>query len=347
MPLKRFQKISRISIEDVQRIVESREHVLISYNVGIHDSNIIPKTSRVRLSCKKCGHEWETRLGVYLNRNAPSGGCRGCYNINVLNPTIYPSSPCIPKPTVENRPKRREGIEKLRESHRNGPFGFIQNREQLVQYLKENPNVHNDFALELLQRDSLLKTGEVVLLPPFSRHHVIPIFAQGSPDGWNIVRITKEEHKQVHELRSVVYGQEGDRKAIYATTSDYIRYSSDSESEISLQKEKKQVNWGVVRRPPEVTFALENGMLWVHKDGYTCRILPNTLETVKEVLQELIGCLPDGHPDKLRLETSSSVENYIRAHICTIFPVEGVPSPGWPQKPKTTAYNFTVHPLAQ
>jgi hypothetical protein len=36
----------------------------------------------------------------------------------------------------------------------------------------------------------------------------------------------------------------------------------------------------VVRRTPEVSLAIETGMIWTHKDGFVCTIEPNSIETV-------------------------------------------------------------------
>ncbi len=343
MPAKRFQKISRISVEKVLQEVSSRNHSLIEYTVGKKDNLIIPKSSNVVLFCNNCGYEWETRLGVYLKCGTNlSGGCRGCYNKNVVNPEIYPNSPCIPNETIENRPKRREGIEKLRDAHRKGQYGFIQNKEDLIQYLEQNPNAHNTFVLELIQRESNMVREKQVLSEPTSKHHILPIFDQGSPDSWNILEVTRKEHMQIHMLRYEVYKKEGDKKAIYGTTSDFQRSSSDSFDE-SSQSERVSVNWGVVRRTPEVSFAIKTGMIWKHKDGFVCKLKPNSVETVKEIIEKLIDCLPKDHPDRFRLQAHSSVANYIRQHIATIFPV-----PGIAQHPKLRkgAYNFVVAPYS-
>jgi hypothetical protein len=147
---------------------------------------------------------------------------------------------------------------------------------------------------------------------------------------------------QIHMLRYEVYKKEGDKKAIYGTTSDFQRSSSDSFDE-SSQSEKVSVNWGVVRRTPEVSFAIKTGMIWKHKDGFVCKLKPNSVETVKEIIEKLIDCLPKDHPDRLRLQAHSSVANYIRQHIATIFPV-----PGIAQHPKLRkgAYNFVVAPYS-
>lgn len=246
-----------------------------------------------------------------------------------MNPTIYPQSPCIQKPIVQDRPKRREVLKQLREAHLKGQFGFIQNRKQLVQYLKENPNRHNIYVLDLLQRDLQIVDEKPVQERQTVNHHVLPIFDQGSPDSWNIIQVTPQEHMQIHTLRFEVYGKEGDKKAIYATTSDFYRSTMDSENENNerpLKKEKNVVNWGVVRRTPEVTLALETGMVWTHKDGFSWKIEPESIETVKEIINRLIETLPESHPDRVRLQESASAGNYIRLHIETVFPVPGTVS---------------------
>lgn len=344
---KRGQKISRgISIDEVKREVASRNHTLIQYTVGKTNAEIIPKSSAISLKCNKCGYEWTTSAGGYFyKRKAPSGGCRGCYNKNVINPEIYPNSPCLPAPAVPNRPKRREGRQRLHEAHLAGQYGFIQNREQLVQYFEKNPNSHNSYVLELVQRDARAAKESGILTGLTVKHHVLPLFDQGSPNSWNLVEVSTEEHMKIHTLRYEVYGKDGDRKAIYGTTSDFIRSSSDSDDENSnspIPNQRVKVNWGVLRRIPEVTLAIETGMVWTHRDGFSCTILPNSVYTVKEIIAQLINALPEDHPDSVRLQTSPSVANYIRHHIETVFPV---PREDSRAKGKKSAYNFTVAPL--
>jgi hypothetical protein len=336
------------TIDSVKSVCKSRGHELIQFERGKVDINPIPQQSRIVVKCTKCNTVWDTKLQTYTTRIGPSMGCRKCYNKNVTDPKIYPNSPCIQKPHVKGRPKRREGIEALREAHSQGQFGHIQNRADLKKMLKENPNKNNDYALKLVEAyekreaDGIVTKGDV-----YSKHHVLPLHAQGSPDSWNIISLTKEEHDKVHQYCYEIYQELGDLKATYATASDLARSLSLQTSEQSLEakeskaKEKcKKAN--LEKRTAETIAAIEKGMIWKHADGTTVKIVLNSVETIEEIKQKLIESLPKNHCDRCRMESASSANNYIRNHITTFFK-NGTSHPIL--KPQNSVYGFNVQPL--
>lgn len=211
---KRGQIQKKTTIQEIENLVQSRNHQLLQYQSSQIDPNTVPQQSRISLRCLTCGYEWSTKLQVYLSRISKNKGCRKCFEKNIQNPEIYPNTPFIQKPDVIGRPKRREGKEKQRQAHLNGGFGFIRNRNDLIQYLKEQPNKHNNYALELVLRDDERKRNKVTLSKgESSRHHVLPLHAQGSPDNWNIISVTKKEHDKLHRLRYEIYQEEADLKS--------------------------------------------------------------------------------------------------------------------------------------
>lgn len=125
----------KTTIQEVQVVIRSRNHQLLDYELGRVDPNTIPQQSYLCLRCLTCNNEWKTKLQVYLSRTSPHGGCRQCYNNNVQNKELYPNSPCLLKPDIEGRPKRRAGREVQRQAHLNGQYGLIQNRQHLIDYL--------------------------------------------------------------------------------------------------------------------------------------------------------------------------------------------------------------------
>ena len=217
---------NKTKIEDVQALAYERNHELLYYERGRVDPNTSPQHSYLHLLCLTCKNEWKTRLQVYRSRTSVHGGCRQCYTQNLQNAKLYPNSPCLPKVDVEGRPriKRRAGKEVQRQVHLNGPFGFIRNRTDLIDYFKENPNEHNDFALKLLEQDEARKQNNTLATRidrrEFSKHHLIPFHAQGSPDPWNMVTVRKAENHEIHRLRYKVYKELGDLKATFGTASD-------------------------------------------------------------------------------------------------------------------------------
>lgn len=215
----------------------------------------------------------------------------------------------------------------------------------MIQYLTENTNEYNNFVLSLVKRDDKISNKEIFLPGPISKHHVLPIHAQGSPEKWNIIQVTKKEHMVLHKLRFQVYKEEGDKKAIFGTTSDFVRYDSSSfQNQINEEiKEKKRniPNWGVLRRTPEVSLAIQKGMVWVHNDGYEIIIFPNSVETVRQIVDKLIESLPEEHVDRIRMSSNENSANFIRNHIHTVFHIETTLL----NKRQFSAYGFEVQPL--
>lgn len=339
----RGRSIKKTTIQEVQVIVQKRNHQLLFFERGRVNSNTIPQQSYIHVRCLICNHEWKTRLQVYLERTSIHGGCRQCYNNNVQNAELYPNSPCIPRPDILGRPKRRAGKEVLRQAHLNGQFGFIRNRQYLIDFFRKNPNEHNDFALEVIQRDEERKQNKTSIdKRQFSSHHLIPLHAQGSPESWNIILLTKAENDKIHRLRYKLYQEAGDLKATFATASD-LASATTSSMESSVDYSTKESNIAnLQRRTPETLRAIEKGMVWTHTDGYEEVILPNDVKTVEEIFLRLINALPVGHVDRSRMEQSSSSKTYIRGHITTVFSDSNSPPLS---KPRYSAYGFVVRSL--
>lgn len=351
----RGQTQKKTSIVEVQNIVKTRNHQLLHYEQGRQDPNTIPQNSKIQVRCLFCRHEWRPRLQIYLNRTSLSLGCRKCFEKNIQNPKIFPETPFTQKPNIKNRPKRRAGINNLRRAHAMGQFRLICSREDLIQYLKNEPNKHNDYALELvLIQDQREPKKMTFLKGQFSKHHVLPLHAQGSPDSWNIIYVTKEEHDNLHRLRYQIYQEKGDLKAIFGTSSDLARFQeSKARSSQEFGTEELQIgdsatlsNRGkanLEKRNIETLEAIKVGMIWEHRDGYKVEILPNSSLnlTILQIKELLIEALPKNHPDRQRLISNPTSQNFIRAHISTVFAFENSTPL---QKSRNSAYGFVVRP---
>lgn len=335
---KRGQKQFKTTVEEALNVALSRNHELTSYTTG-RNLDIIPKSFYCVFKCNKCGNIWRTKLGVYLKRTGPAKGCRKCFDQLIPNKEIYANSPCAKKNPSSNQPFRRQSKEILRQNHLNGPHGFIQNFKDLIQFLKTNPNVHNNYVvvlIELGERSFEKKKS--------SKHHIIPLHDGGSPDKWNILRVSKEEHDQIHRLRYEVYQQDGDKRAIRATSNDVkmissvqhdsTSLSSFSEYEKEIHNESKKSKY-FYRRTPETLKAIEKGMVWKHKDGFEIIIKPNSVETVEQIKELLIDSLPENHISRQKIVKNKTSVNYIREVINNVFGEQ-------PDSKKSSVYGFSL-----
>nr|QIA47038.1 putative HNH homing endonuclease [Colemanosphaera charkowiensis]QIA47075.1 putative HNH nucleases [Colemanosphaera charkowiensis] len=344
MPISRGQKLTKISVSELNNIVQERNHVLLQVITSKRNPDYVPKQSKIHLRCLKCNYEWETKVYVYLERLGPSLGCRQCYKNMIQDPSIYPNSPCRKNQINKNKSGRRVGREVLRVACKNGQFGHIQNVKQLMDYLKNNPNAYNTKVLSLIIRNEGLKKHKIKLKDLYpgeiSMHHVIPLHANGSPDLWNIIPVTKEEHHELHQLRYAVYGEKADLQATFATQSDIIKARTGCSQKI--KQIPKQNTSGIRNIPLEVANALKQGMICIHKDGYAITIQPNTLQTTQDVKNTLVNLLPEDHKDRQRILQNKTSVNYIRSLIITTFPL---PTTGTLKKQVQSAYGFTLQPL--
>jgi hypothetical protein len=348
MSITRGQKTTKLTLGELEKTVQERNHTLLSVTSKpkkgeARELSHVPKQGRVFLRCNKCQHEWDTKVYVYLERRSFSLGCRKCFETNLKDPKIYPNNPTLKKETTQARPPRRAGKAILQAAFVNGPFGHINNINDLILYLKENPNIYNDKVLNHILRNESLKKQKGGLKEFFknnvSRHHIIPFHALGSPESWNLLSVTTEEHHELHVLRYQVYKEKGDLTATHGTLSNVCKSQTGG---FEKTKQPKPMNFGVHNLPEEVRLALKHGMVFTHTDHYCFEIKPNTLQTTKQIVQGLLDCLPDGHPDKERILKNPTSVNYIRNLVITTFPL---PHCSPLKKSIKSAYGFTVKSL--
>jgi hypothetical protein len=321
----RGKKLKQTTLAELQRISLERNHELLTVETSKKDSSIVPQQNKASFCCKKCGHQWETKVYVYLQRTGLSLGCCQCYNIMLQDETLYPQSPCRKKnvgESLQTQPTRRAGKKILREVHSKGAFGHINNIEDCIQYLKNNPNPYNDLVLTyILRAENFTKQNRKFkeLFPGnTSMHHIFPLHAGGSPDNWNLVPVTKEEHHQLHEIRYQVFGEKQDKLATYGTKSDEIRAKTGVFQQLKTPKARYSSPLA-----PEVFKILERGLVFKHRDGFEGVVLPNSVKTMKQIQQVCLDVLPENHPDKIRILKNKTSVNYLRSLIITNFPLEG------------------------
>ena len=340
MGIIRGQKFTKLTYDQLVTTVLERGHTLINVERSLRNPNNVPKQGRVCLRCDKCQSEWDTKLYVYLERKAPSFGCRTCYTNLSQDPNLYPNSPLRKKETNNLKPKRRAGKDVLNAAFQNGPYSHIKNVKDLINYLKENPNLHNNKALELVLRNEGLKKQKInprdFFKEDLSYHHVLPIHDNGPPASWNIIPVTKEEHHLIHVLRYETFKQKEDLLATYGTKSDMLKFETGHFQKV--RKPKPNKSYFIQNLPEEVRVGLERGMIFTHNEGYELVIKPNTLQTTKEIQEGLLAILPDGHEDKSRILKNKTSVNYLRSLVITaVTNGENLLS-----KKVYSAYGFTV-----
>jgi hypothetical protein len=80
----------------------------------------------------------------------------------------------------------------------------LKSREAIIQHLQAEPNPHNLFVLELLNRVPPKDKGKLYI------HHIIPCHAGGEDRKYNEVLVTQIEHWEVHLLRLEAYQEAKD-----------------------------------------------------------------------------------------------------------------------------------------
>lgn len=115
---------------------------------------------------------------------------------------------------TENQRKSRQRLTKAQkaELYIKGEFAHIQSREDLVEYLSnDKSNPYNKLSLEFMAREQKLTAEQRSEFD--EKHHIIPVRKGGPDESWNLVFVTYEEHRKLHEILFNLYGEEGDYKA--------------------------------------------------------------------------------------------------------------------------------------
>ena len=84
----------------------------------------------------------------------------------------------------------------------------IENRSQLVEFLRNENNFYSRFILEKIERSTIYLKGLRT-----ESHHIIPVHRKGPNDKWNLILLTVEEHIDAHRFLFVCYGHWQDEAA--------------------------------------------------------------------------------------------------------------------------------------
>ena len=179
-------------------------------------------------------------------------------------------------------------------------FPSIHTAKELFSYLSNSNNIYTEYIKSKISRPKNLCPI------PIEQHHIIPKFAGGCNQKWNLIPLGIEEHTHAHELRAIVYGQLGDILCCR------MRKSSDSQklrlqlshlsqrktlkgfwnSEIQRQNGRKGGKRQTAKKKlsytrklhPLVATAFCHTMVWKHPSyEHDIIIKPNTFSLVKEL----------------------------------------------------------------
>lgn len=207
-----------ISKEKILMIVESRNHrdVVLSHP----DNPRAGGKGKMTVTCSK-GHEFTTTVNSYLNAKK---GCPFCKreNFKINNPN-------------KKLPGEKGSVStKLRRKARptmDPTFAAIKSREDLLAFLKANPNEYNHFMLSKLTEEQMNKEEGVT-------HHVLPKHMGGPDDEWNLINLLPEEHYKAHELRYKIYNNPGDEAALKFWSKPHLN-SKEAARERALMTHQK------------------------------------------------------------------------------------------------------------
>lgn len=238
----------------------------------------------------------------------------------------------------------------------------VYSRKELLSYLRINSNEYTKFMLDKID-------GEADLLADSKQtkqvHHIIPTHAGGPNAKWNLVTLTPEDHCKAHELRYSVYQEFGDYNFLQ-TQGQEVRSRIQSNPKFDAQLLAQRQNANQNARPtfvgdagnqasqavlagltPEAQKAyrerhqnqmsepvrkvLQEGGTFYHKQTKTTFVLqPQKAPTLTELKNLLAKALPQGHVDRIRLETTPKPVNVTAALGKMIKGVKDRPSAyGW------------------
>lgn len=211
--------------------------------------------------------------------------------------------------------------------------GFrIQSRDDCIQYLKQNPNLYNDFILHRIKNSVAFE----------QKHHIFPRHAGGPDVDWNLVDLSSKDHIEAHRLRLIVYNEQGDKSAMafftnpemnsYERIQERIKnshvsqqrnkngfYSSTKQRENGIkggkiQTEAKREKY-VQKQCAGVAEALSKTMFWKHKTSVGILKIPaNSIVLLDEIRTLFLAnfSLTDEEKTKLQNVKKSTFTSALR-----------------------------------
>lgn len=114
--------------------------------------------------------------------------------------------------SYSQNPRKRFTKAEKNELYQNSQFAHIRSEEDFVAYLSQDErNPYNQLVLELMKRQRMFTEEQCSTFD--EKHHIIPVRKGGPDESWNLIYVTYEEHRRLHEILFELYGEEGDYKA--------------------------------------------------------------------------------------------------------------------------------------
>jgi RNA polymerase subunit RPABC4/transcription elongation factor Spt4 len=312
------------TIQFYANIAQVRNHELISL------SNIqTPSQGSITIFCKTCKTSFTTTARSY--QNARKTGCPQCKakttSENWKGKIRTKSPEEASKQAVLNEYKQQKHLQK------GLAYAHISNKEDLKIFLKESPNVYNNFILQRIDHPVIGKYTE--------NHHIIPKHTGGPHKRWNLIKLTPEDHMEAHRLRALVYNEAGDHQAIRFRTNPselverrlrgnqianetrlrertgiYAEGASSKGGRIGglVKSHEKDLKQSTKMSQP-VLKALYEGSRWKHlQSGTELNLQPNRLFTLPQLVQKLLEALPPCKDKEVleRAKTSTVTSNLAR-----------------------------------
>lgn len=305
-------------------IAQARNHELISLS-----NTQTPSQGSITIFCKTCKTNFTTSAHSY--QNARKTGCPQCKakttSENWKGKVRTKSPEEASKQAILNEYKQQKRLEKSL------AYAHISNKEDLKNFLKENPNVYNDFILQRIDHPAVGKYTE--------DHHIIPKHAGGPNKRWNLIKLTPEDHMEAHQLRSLVYNEPGDSHALRFRTNPSELFerrlrgnqianetrlrartgiyaegvsSKGGRSGGLVKSHEKDLKQSTKMSEP-VLKSLYEGSRWKHlQTGTELIVQPNSLFTLPQLVQKLLEALPPCKDKEVleKAKTSTVTSNLAR-----------------------------------
>lgn len=307
-----------ISQEKILIVVNGRNHKFVEFS---HPDN--PRAGgkgTITVICSK-EHKFVTTVNSYLN--ARKDGCPICKreNLKVNNPNKKAPGEKVSVSTKLRR-RTRPKIDPA--------FAHIKSKEELLAFLKANPNEYNNFMLVKLMGQQLNKDEG-------AEHHIIPKHRGGPDDDWNLIYLLPKDHNTAHELRYKVYKDPGDRDALRFWSKPHLNsieaarkraamahavcrekkvgfFSSEQQSlngkKGGAKKSEANIQKHISKISSDVKEALSQPMCWKHKGtGALVNIPANSIRLLVELRSLFAEALPESLGEErqkiLNLETKN------------------------------------------
>ncbi len=241
-------------------------------------------------------------------------------------------------------------------------------------YLEKENNEYTRYILQKLQNPKSNRAksfnGEKTQI-----HHIIPKHAGGKNNYFNRILLTVSEHQMAHAIRYSVYKEFGDYNVSYMnklTGTELVPFSDEYEKQLEEQRKRgsetqKQKQIGIFslgaakragqisgQQPPTLTKKLGSaknrtektrnllnitGSKWTHVEtGIKVTVEPSPYTEMRNIKDALAAALPSGHPDRLKLESSTGKAGTTQINNIAKF-INGAKGRG------NSVYGFVFEPL--